>query len=159
MKKKYSTSRNFKWYHPERFKKAGWYDGNAAAKICTNCGVNKKLSFFSADKYKSDKLQCWCKECQKEDRRNNRTIGVYFIQSIIGGPIKIGMSTDVAKRVETIQTMNPTEILLLSVIHTVDSKEAYSVELELHNKFKRHRLHGEWFKPVNSLLKCIVKGR
>ncbi len=69
---------------------------------------------------------------------------VYIVQSNIGGPIKIGRSNSISSRTKMLQIGSPFK---LSVI-----KEFKNVKVEfekyLHEKFKQHRLHGEWFDPV-----------
>lgn len=62
----------------------------------------------------------------------------YFFQSIFGGPIKIGRSSDVRSRLETISSHNPTRI---SCVLLIDADE----EHEWHNQWSHIRIHREWF--------------
>lgn len=75
---------------------------------------------------------------------------VYFIQGEKGGPIKIGYSTNVESRVKELQTGFPTKLVVLALI-----PGRIWHETELHKRFQKHRLHGEWFKPVPELLEYI----
>jgi len=76
---------------------------------------------------------------------------VYFIQSIIGGPIKIGYTTEeVRRRLAALQTGNPHKLKILAWIHSPRTREA-----ELHAQFAHARLEGEWFSPVPELLALI----
>ena len=77
---------------------------------------------------------------------------VYFIQSIAGGPIKIGYASDVAARIDQLQTGSPTPLRLLAVIPGAGS----SVETALHRRFVALRAHGEWFHPVAELTDYIA---
>lgn len=71
----------------------------------------------------------------------------YFIQSVDGGPIKIGRSTKAALlgRLGSIQTGNPER---LRVTHTLRGDQ----ERALHWRFRHLRLEGEWFLPDPELV-------
>jgi len=77
---------------------------------------------------------------------------VYFLQSGQDGPIKIGYTTDIQKRIKALQTAHPFPLKLLLVINgNVDD------ESKLHKKFNSLRLCGEWFSPDEKLLQYIEK--
>ena len=79
---------------------------------------------------------------KKED--NTITTNVYIIQSIIGGPIKIGKSNNIDERFKQIQNMSPFKLRIIKVFENVlDNFEIY-----LHNKYAQERLHGEWFDEI-----------
>jgi hypothetical protein len=66
---------------------------------------------------------------------------VYFVQAEHGGPIKIGYTEGAPqKRVASLQTASPARLRL--VTYTVGDREK---EREIHNRFSRARLNGEWF--------------
>lgn len=78
---------------------------------------------------------------------------VYFVQAgDSNGPIKIGYSSDVAKRVASLRTGNHLPITLL-----VEFKHANAPALEkrLHEMFAADRLEGEWFNPSPDLVRFI----
>lgn len=75
---------------------------------------------------------------------------VYFVQVGDGGPIKIGITHDVAQRLAFLQTANPGDLRLLCSIR--GGKE---VERELHARFAAFRLRGEWFSPALELLQYV----
>lgn len=79
--------------------------------------------------------------------------GVYFIQSVHGGPIKIGVAGHVPSRFASIQCMSPCRLRLLGVERGGDRRR----ERELHDKFAGIRLHGEWFEPTPALLAYIAE--
>lgn len=85
--------------------------------------------------------------------------GVYFIQGIDGGPIKIGESGDVMARLRDLQACSP---VVLHAIGVIDIAARYvesrrKTEQAWHSAFSRSRLHGEWFRPTPSLLDQIQK--
>jgi hypothetical protein len=63
----------------------------------------------------------------------------YIIQGISHGPVKIGRAEDVADRVKTLQTGHHDELRVLLVL---DGDR----ESELHKRFRRDRIRGEWFR-------------
>jgi hypothetical protein len=79
---------------------------------------------------------------------------IYFIQSVDGGPIKIGFSTKLKQRFEQIQRTSPTELRVLASI-----PGEMKFELHLHEKFKHARVRSEWFEPSDDLLSYIAEVR
>jgi hypothetical protein len=75
---------------------------------------------------------------------------VYFIQSEYGGPIKIGHSFDVKKRLGSLQTGHPDKLILLGSFYGSQYDEH-----ELHEKFAPYRIRGEWFQPTEPILEKI----
>lgn len=75
---------------------------------------------------------------------------VYFIQAGDGGPIKIGVTNDAAKRLRGLQTGCPVPVRLLATQPGDVQREA-----ELHSVFDAHRQHGEWFFPASELLDYV----
>ena len=73
---------------------------------------------------------------------------VYFIQSSSGGPIKIGVTGSVLKRLGELQTGNPFRLHLLLAL-----SETKFTEKQLHEMFVDLRIPGgEWFHPGDALL-------
>jgi hypothetical protein len=81
---------------------------------------------------------------------------IYFIQIAEDGPIKIGRTRDVKKRLYTLQTGHHKE---LRVVHMESPPrgESLRVEQKYHALFKNLRIRGEWFKPGPALLDFIGK--
>jgi hypothetical protein len=76
---------------------------------------------------------------------------VYFVQAT-SGAIKIGLATDVKRRLATLQTSHPEKLSLLATRLGGRVRErAY------HAKFAEHRLHGEWFAPHPDILAEIER--
>lgn len=79
-------------------------------------------------------------------------MAVYFIKMGLYGPIKIGKSRDVARRLRELESNTEQILTILGVM------EGYTEEEEaLHQRFDRFRLKGELFKPVPEILQFIAK--
>lgn len=87
-------------------------------------------------------------------------ITVYFIQvdrpdvEDMLGPIKIGRAHSPAAartRLCDLQVASPWPLRLLGIIPCAPE----DTERRLHRRFKAHRMRGEWFAPVKSLLRYI----
>lgn len=79
------------------------------------------------------------------------TSDLYFIQSA-AGPIKIGVSNNVAKRLKGLQTSNPHKLTVLAIV-----RGGALMEFEYHQRFADHRLEGEWFDPHPDILAEIAR--
>jgi hypothetical protein len=66
---------------------------------------------------------------------------VYFIQAGEDGPIKIGWSSDVEKRIAQLQTANAHKLILLGTI-----PGSLQDESAIHAMFDHLRLEAEWFR-------------
>lgn len=77
---------------------------------------------------------------------------VYLIQGVSGGPIKIGLTTDLDARLKALTYHEP-----LRVLATVPGVRAD--EMALHKRFAHCRVHGEWFEPTDDLMEFIENAR
>jgi hypothetical protein len=86
---------------------------------------------------------------------NLKNTYVYLIQEKIGvhAPIKIGVARSIDQRLSDLQIGNSRSLIVIAKIGPMTSKHAYGVEQNLHNKFKRFRIRGEWF--YGSILKKL----
>ena len=75
---------------------------------------------------------------------------VYFAQSSIGGPIKIGRSADPARRLRELNCGNSNQLRVIGMM-VGDSDQEYHV----HRMFADARLRGEWFSPHRDLIDFI----
>jgi hypothetical protein len=66
---------------------------------------------------------------------------IYFIQDKTTGAIKVGWSKNPKRRLGTLQTATPNELVLLGTVQGGLEHEA-----GLHDRFAQHRLQGEWFR-------------
>lgn len=75
---------------------------------------------------------------------------VYFIQRDTDGPIKIGISNDIGRRLSTLQISSPEPLKVLVCIPGERAEE-----IALHGHFKQYVIAGEWFFPADPLLRFI----
>ncbi len=85
----------------------------------------------------------------KRERKQRIALFTYFIQRQDGGPIKIGITDNIAKRLIGLQCGSPVALVCLGFI-------AGDREKELHGQFQSLRLSGEWFQPERELLDFIT---
>ena len=71
---------------------------------------------------------------------------IYFIQCGENGPIKIGQTGDVEKRISQLQTGCPYELKLLWTYHGNSWKEE-----EVHEALEAENIRGEWFHPSSNV--------
>jgi hypothetical protein len=77
---------------------------------------------------------------------------VYFIQDVSGkGPVKIGYSSDVAKRLNGLRTASATDLRIVALVDGDRRQEA-----AFHERFATYRLHGEWFEMHGALAEFIA---
>lgn len=72
---------------------------------------------------------------------------VYFVQNIRSGAVKIGYSTDVSKRISSLQTSSDDRLVLIRLIDGGPRTEAW-----LHKRFATRRIRGEWFDFNDDML-------
>lgn len=75
---------------------------------------------------------------------------VYFIQGEDGGPIKIGFTRYLPGRLADLQASSPARLRVVAA-----SEGGRDVEGVLHDRFAKHRLHGEWFAPYEELVAFV----
>ncbi len=81
---------------------------------------------------------------------------LYIVECVIrkGGlsrrkenPLKIGVASNLERRLKQLQNGNPFRLCYMLVIKIDSRKEAFDKEKEYHRIFRRERMLGEWFKP------------
>ena len=73
----------------------------------------------------------------------------YFVQSVDGGPIKIGFTEgEPSVRLSGLQTGSPVKLQIIGLLYG-------NREREMHERFKEFRVHREWFEPKKPLLEFI----
>ena len=70
---------------------------------------------------------------------------VYFIQKGYGS-IKIGVAKNPEARLKNLQTGNHGKLYLIAKFPCASVAAARNLESDLHKKFERFRLEGEWFR-------------
>jgi hypothetical protein len=76
----------------------------------------------------------------------------YFVQRARGGPIKIGRSVHVGRRLIALRTGTHERLVILA---TIDGDH----EARLHQLLARHRLRGEWFSPHPEVLAAVAAAK
>jgi hypothetical protein len=76
---------------------------------------------------------------------------IYFIQAGEGGPVKVGWSVNVPKRLKHLQGANATELRLIGTRPSA----ARCHEMQLHVDLAEHRIRGEWYPPIPEILDLI----
>lgn len=101
-----------------------------------------------------EQLKRWYKEHRWCTEKAGAPQGqVYFIQCDMThyestpGPIKIGYAVDARKRIDNIRCSCPFPVFIVAIL--VNGSPA--LEHSLHDRFKRHHLHGEWFWPHDEI--------
>lgn len=88
------------------------------------------------------------KEMETDPRRQGF---VYFIQGVRGGPIKIGFAMVPERRLADLQAGSNVELPLICCVPGFPQTEG-----ELHARFEKERLHGEWFRASGRLKRFIA---
>lgn len=94
-----------------------------------------------------EKSQAAAEVRREEQRRLRERRWIYFVQVGAAGPVKIGCTRDVTKRISSLQTGHPERLVLLGCFEGTTRDER-----ELHERFHAHRLTGEWFRPAPEIL-------
>jgi len=90
--------------------------------------------------------------CWRSPPRRSQKGYVYFIQAGDRGPIKIGWSCEVSRRLGELQTANAARLVLLGYLPgTQEDERAW------HARFADVRLEAEWFRPSQGLLDAIAQ--
>jgi hypothetical protein len=84
--------------------------------------------------------------------------GVYFIYcgEQQNSPVKIGVTSNIEGRISNLQTGNPWVLVCKALIPCANKEQAYKLESYFHNRFKKKRMNGEWFKLYNFNMKKIL---
>ena len=66
---------------------------------------------------------------------------------------KIGYTTDIEKRIKSLQTASPTGI---NLIYLVESDYSFKMEQALHKRYSSKNSNLEWFKLSDNDIKTII---
>ena len=89
---------------------------------------------------------------------NTNSSFVYIIKNMDTNNIKIGVSKDVYKRLETFRTGNDCQLEL--VYKSILCSNAFDIESNIHKEFKKYHIRGEWFNTdVKSAIEYLEKAR
>ena len=82
---------------------------------------------------------------------------VYFVFNRDSKAIKIGIAKNVRRRLASLQTSSAAKLELLGSIKAQGTKATRKLELELHQKFDRLQIRGEWFEAERILIDYIAQ--
>lgn len=85
-----------------------------------------------------------------EGSNRSKKSKIYFVLCKEAQAIKIGVTNDVKKRFDSLQTANPFKLELLKFIEGKRNQER-----EIHQKFKHLNINGEWFTYSDELSNFI----
>lgn len=77
---------------------------------------------------------------------------IYFVQSVDGGPIKVGFAREVYVRLAQLQTSHSARLRILAV-----RRGSVLDERALHDRLAPSRLSGEWFEQSDELAALIAE--
>lgn len=75
---------------------------------------------------------------------------IYFVQQGDYGPVKIGLAKNVLKRLDGLLNGSPLELHLRAVM-----PGDRAVERQMHQRFAKHHIRGEWFQPDPEIVMFI----
>jgi len=79
---------------------------------------------------------------------------VYFVLAQGCNKVKIGVTSNVHKRLLTLSSYCPFPLRLLG---TIEAGLAYDLESSLHEKFSEFKVHGEWYEDARSIRLYIAE--
>jgi predicted GIY-YIG superfamily endonuclease len=80
---------------------------------------------------------------------------LYFIQNVVSGSIKIGYTSDLDARLSDHQVGSDAPLKYILTIPFSDDLKAKDMEKELHLKFSKYNIRGEWFEPAEEILNLV----
>ncbi len=82
---------------------------------------------------------------------------VYFVEQEGLGFIKVGVAKNVEKRITKLQTASPVKLKLLTAILVGGRNQAFFMEKAIHERLKKYRVEGEWFKCEPERIGLLLK--
>lgn len=79
---------------------------------------------------------------------------IYFVQSRDNGFIKIGQTSNLRRRLDSLAGSSPSPLALVGLIGAHELLEA-----ALHSFFQDYRSHGEWFSPGAGLVRFLKSAK
>ncbi|AZO45895.1 GIY-YIG nuclease family protein [Mesorhizobium sp. M7D.F.Ca.US.005.01.1.1] len=97
---------------------------------------------------RNERSECGQTKKRPRDAHVTKGIFVYFIAGTGRTTVKVGRTTNLTKRIESIQIGNPETVRVAALIEVASVEDAKAVEQFLHRKFKGAGRHigGEWFR-------------
>jgi hypothetical protein len=81
----------------------------------------------------------------------------YFVQVQRGGVVKVGTSVQLAECYYALQIANPAPLEILGIVRHSDDAAAREHLASLQRRFRRWRIHGDWYRPAQGLLDHVAQ--
>ena len=134
----------------------------AGQKLCSKC---KTVKSMSASHNRYDGVQCWCRECARDYRKQRKPetpiaskshLYVMSYKGVPPGIYKIGQSSNVDQRIQTLEQSNLVRIVVVAVFWDRVGLESY-----VHDSLYAYRIKGytarEWYNcPLDTVLGAIA---
>jgi hypothetical protein len=116
-----------------------------------------KIYEYGSERYRGGRLAQTTPRCEAAARRALAVHGLpagppillYFIQTA-SGPIKIGITDNLARRLDQVTRVAFEDVKLLAVF-----RGSRDLEKRLHNSLARHRLKNDWFSPHEHVMRAL----
>jgi hypothetical protein len=97
-----------------------------------------------------------------ENNGESKTALNYYVYFIEAGnhkksPVKIGVTTNIERRIYSLQVGNPYKLKCKALIFCIDKADAFKLESYLHYRLKDHKINGEWFRSEYFKLSEILE--
>ena len=81
---------------------------------------------------------------------------IYVISEEASPYLKIGVTTDIERRLSGLQTGNPRKLFVADLVEFECERHAYFVESAVHSRLAGRKKQGEWFDvPVEQVTEAI----
>ena len=99
-------------------------------------------------------------EYQREYMRDRRSSVCYvYVIGVKDGPMKIGVSTDLAQRMDTLGAQSPYPLTIFAVWQAASRKQAEDIEYAAHSSLSGFHSHYEWFAcPLDAAMDAVKVG-
>jgi len=128
-------------------------------KLARDQGLIKTYKVGSWHGYKKGDIDKFLKH---RDEKKPGKHGVYLIRCkglvFDHVRVKIGVTNNPEKRIETMQTGSPLPLQLDRVVWCMGRSDAGLLERSMHQLYKKQRLHGEWFSFPEGNYRAILCG-
>ena len=108
--------------------------------------LEKKMNEQSATQQDLERLVSWAK-AQSHEYENIQKADPAYVYFITDGEyVKIGVTSNLEKRLESLQTGNPKKLTVLYAFYT---EWPYTVESKLHKKYADKHVFQEWYDIID----------
>ena len=92
-----------------------------------------------------------------KEKGPNKESCVYFIRNTLNGLVKIGRTTSIPRRLQTLQTAVGDSKLIVENKILVTPNRAKTLEKNIHLIFEKQRRSGEWFDVNSKSIEVFIR--